>query len=158
MLPDELVHISPIGHIPKDGQTRRFHLIVDLSSPIGACVKYGIDPELCSLSYLSVNEAVAWVRQCGPWALMAKLDLKAAYRKVPVHPNDQPLLGMAWRGWTFCDSPSVWFQIGPEAVHGRCSVRGLDDFFWFEGSSPNCSNALSITVPLCGRLGLPVAL
>lgn len=74
-LPEESVHISPIGLIPKGGQTGKFRLIVDLSSPQGGSVNDGIDPKLCSLSYSSVDEAVARVRQCGPGALMAKLDL-----------------------------------------------------------------------------------
>ena len=39
----------------------------------------------------------------GPGALMAKLDLKSAYRMVSVHPNDQPLLCIQWRGVTYCD-------------------------------------------------------
>ena len=94
-LPEESVHISPIGLIPKSGQTGKFRLIVDLSSPQGASVNNGIDPELCLLCYSSVDEAVARVRQCGPGALMVKLDLQSAYRKVPVHLDDQPLLGMA---------------------------------------------------------------
>ena len=65
--PGETVHVSPIGLIPKGGQP-------GLSSPHGASVNNGIDPDLCSLTYSSVNEAVREVRQCGPGALMAKLD------------------------------------------------------------------------------------
>ena len=54
-LPEESVHISPIGLIPKGGQTGKFRLIVDLSSSQGASVNDGIDPKLCSLSYSSVE-------------------------------------------------------------------------------------------------------
>ena len=34
--------------------------------------------------------------QAGRGALMAKFDLKSAYRQVPVHPHDRKLLGMEW--------------------------------------------------------------
>ena len=34
---------------------------------------------------------------------MAKLDLERAYRIVPVHPDDHPLLGMAWKGCWYMD-------------------------------------------------------
>ena len=34
----------------------------------------------------------------------AKLDIKAAYRNVPVHPGDRHLLGMQWQGRTFIDT------------------------------------------------------
>ena len=172
-LPEELVHISPIGLIPKGGQTGKFRLIVDLSSPQGASVNDGIDPKLCSLSYSSVDEAVAQVRQCGPGALMAKLNLQSAYWKVPVHPDDQPLLGMARRGQTFCDralpfglrSAQKLFTAVADGLSWALHCEGianllhyLDDFFfWLEASSSDCANALSIAVPLCGRLGLPVA-
>ena len=40
----------------------------------------GIDPSLCSLKYASVDEAVEVIRRWGPGTLLAKLDLKAAYR------------------------------------------------------------------------------
>ena len=62
----ETVHVSPIGLFPKGGQPEKFRLIVDLSSPLGASVNDGINPDLCSLSYSSIDEAVRGVWQCGP--------------------------------------------------------------------------------------------
>ena len=171
--PGETIHISPIGLIPKGGQPGKFRLIVDLSSPRGASVNDGIDPELCSLSYSSVDEAVRRVQQSGPWALMAKLDLKLAYQRAPVHPDDQPLLGMSWEGRTFCDRALPFglrsaLKLFTAVVDGlswalQCEgivnlIHYLDDFFfWSEEGSPNCARALSTAVPLCHRLGLPVA-
>ena len=35
---------------------------------------------------------------------MAKLDLQHAYRIVPVHPDDRPLLGMFWRNDIYLDN------------------------------------------------------
>ena len=35
---------------------------------------------------------------------MAKADIKAAYRRVPVHPDDRLLLGMKWKGECFVDA------------------------------------------------------
>ena len=67
---------------------------MDLSSPEGASVNDGISRKWCSLSYLSADEVVHTVVRLGRGALMAKSDLKAAYRNVPVHPDDHWLLGM----------------------------------------------------------------
>ena len=39
----------------------------------------------------------------GAGALMAKFDMEAAYRMVPVHPEDRWLLGMLWKGKLFVD-------------------------------------------------------
>ena len=36
--------------------------------------------------------------------MLAKLDLKEAYRMVPVHPQDRVLLGMHWKGETYVDA------------------------------------------------------
>jgi len=58
----------------------------------------GIEPELCSLSYSSIDEAVRPIREKGTGAQLAKLDLESAYRMIPVHPDDRLLLGMEWKG------------------------------------------------------------
>ena len=52
------LQISPFGVIPK-GQTGKWRLIVDLSSPHGSSVNDGIDSELCSLSYVSVEDVAS---------------------------------------------------------------------------------------------------
>ena len=52
------LHISPFGVIPKGHQTGKWRLIVDLSSPHGESVNDGIDQELCTLSYISVDDIV----------------------------------------------------------------------------------------------------
>ena len=36
-------------------------------------------------------------------ALLAKSDLSNTYRMIPVHPDDQPLLGVAWQGRVYMD-------------------------------------------------------
>ena len=48
-------------------------------------------------------DAARRVVECGQGALLAKLDLKLAYRMVPVHPDDSPLLGITWKGSTYID-------------------------------------------------------
>ena len=66
---------------------------MDLSSPEGASVNDGISSALTSIQYASIDDAVQTIHRLGNGTLMAKLDLKAAYRSVPVHPDDRPLLG-----------------------------------------------------------------
>ena len=67
---------------------------MDLSSPDKASVNDGISQELCSLSYVSVDDAVWLVLELGPGSLLAKLDIQSAHRIVPVHPADRWLLGI----------------------------------------------------------------
>ena len=83
----EGVHVSPFGVIPKGRQTGKWRLIVDLSSPRGGSVNEGISSELCSLSYIAVDDVAEMVLQLGRGAKLAKFDLAKAYRMVPVHPD-----------------------------------------------------------------------
>jgi hypothetical protein len=92
-----------MGLVPKSGQPGKFRLIVDLSSPAGCSVNDGISEELCSLKYASVDDAVAIIQSMGYNTELAKLDLKEAYRIVPVHPQDYHLLGISWRGQVYLD-------------------------------------------------------
>ena len=66
------VHVSPFGVIPKS-EPGKWRLILDLSSPDGGSVNDGISKELCSLSYMSIDDVAARVVGLGRGALMAKL-------------------------------------------------------------------------------------
>ena len=57
----------------------------------------------CSLQYAPVDDAVAIITQLGRGTRLVKLDMSNAYRVVPIHPDDQPLLGIQWQGNTFFD-------------------------------------------------------
>ena len=80
---------------------------------------------------------------------------------------------MAYGGRTFCDralpfglrsAPKLFTAVADGLLWAlHCEgianlLHYLDDFFfWSEAGSSDCASALSIAVPLCGRLGLPVA-
>ena len=97
-------HINRFGVIPKPHQPGKWRLIVDLSYPEGGSVNAGIDPNLCSLTYKSVDDAVHIIARKGRGTLLAKLDLESAYRMVPVHPDDRHLLGMEWEDSLYIDT------------------------------------------------------
>ena len=92
------VHTSTLGLIPKAHQANKRRLIVDFSCPSGNSVKDGIAVELSSIQYTSVDRAVDIIRCLGRGAELVKIDLKDAYRLLPVHTQDQHLLGVAWEG------------------------------------------------------------
>ena len=68
------IQVSRFGVIPK-GSSGKWRLIVDLLSPEGHSVNDGIDGELCSLKYVTVDGAVAAVKQIGLGAQLAKIDI-----------------------------------------------------------------------------------
>ena len=100
---EQTVHISPLGLVPKAHQINKWRMICNLSASEGHSINDGIPAGLCSLQYASVHDAVHIIRALGRDAQLIKLDLKDAYRMVPVHPADYPLLGIRWQGCTYID-------------------------------------------------------
>ena len=82
------LQVSPFGVIPKCHAPNKWRLIVDLSSPTGSSVNDGISKELCSLSYVSVDTIAKQIVSLGRGAMIAKMDVRSAYRLIPVHPCD----------------------------------------------------------------------
>ena len=79
---------------PKKHQPGKWRLITDLSFPEGASVIDAIDPALCSLEYTSVEQVAEAALKLGSGSLLAKIDIKHAYRLIPVNPLDRHMLGM----------------------------------------------------------------
>ena len=74
------LHINRFGAIPKKYQQGKSRcLITDLSFPEGASVNDAINPALCYLSYVTLDEVAAAAMQLGQGALLAKIDTKLAY-------------------------------------------------------------------------------
>ena len=48
--------------------------------------------------YITVDTVVKKLASWGPGALMAKVDVEAAYRLIPVHPEHRHLLAVQWKG------------------------------------------------------------
>ena len=170
-----VVHLSRFGVIPKKHQPGKWRLIVDLSSPTGASVNDFIDPSLCSLKYASVDDAAEFVFRSGRETQMAKLDIKSAYRNVPIHPHDRFLLGMQWQGEMLIDTclpfglrsaPKIfnaladafeWIITDQGASRVEFVLHYLDDFLFIGSPHGNtCQESLSLALRLCQELGLPV--
>ena len=172
---DTLPHlqISPIGIIPKRNRPKKWRLIVDLSSPDGQSVNDGMDRAQCSIKYASIDDVVQLIRGLGEGSLLAKLDLKDAYRIVPVHPDDRPLLGMRWRESLYVDTvlpfglrsaPKIFSALADGMIwimHLQGvdpSIHYLDDFLLFgPPASSACAESLATALSVCDRLGVPIA-
>ncbi len=169
----EGVHVSRFGVIPKPHQPGKWRLIVDLSYPKGRSVNDGIDPALCSLVYASIDDAANRILHLGRGTLLAKLDIASAYRIVPVHPDDRPLLGMTWKKERFVDTALAFgLRSAPKIFNALAdgllwvfyedgvtsALHYLDDFLFL--GSPNggqCASALTHAMEACQQLGMPLA-
>ena len=167
------VHVSPLGLVPKPHQPNKYRLIVDLSCPDGRSVNDGISSETCSLQYASLDDAVAMIRLMGRGTKLVKVDLKDAYRIIPVHPSDYSVLGIAWKGKTYIDralpfglrsAPKIfsavadfiaWALYQQGVAH---QLHYLDDFLFL--GAPNteeASRVLETVTKVLHMLGIPIA-
>ena len=98
--------INSIGVVPK--KTGGFRMITDLSRPAEG-VNHAINKDEFSLQYAGVDHAIAILKRIGPLAYMCKLDIKDAFRLIPVRREDWPLLGYQWgKDLFFPYSASLW--------------------------------------------------
>ncbi len=168
----ECIQCSPFGVIPKRGKPGRWRLIVNLSAPEGHSTNDGIDSELSSVAYTSVDDVIRRVLEVGSGALIAKADVKAAYRNVPVHPRDRWLLGMKWEGVTYVDgtlpfglrsAPLLFTAVG-DAIEWIATRKGaswlrhyIDDFVAVGSKGTNeCAEAMTAFKETCQWLGMPL--
>jgi hypothetical protein len=114
------------------------------------------------------------VRAIGTGAKLAKIDVKAAFRCVPVHPSDRWLLGMKWCNSFYADlalpfglksSPGIWERYATltEWILRRAGVAFIvhyvDDFLvGGSADSDQCAEAVAIIVREFKRLGIPLSL
>ena len=63
----------------------------------------GISKALCSLSSVTVENAVEAVVEKWQGSRLAKVDICNAYRVLPIHPDDRWLLGMRWEEALYVD-------------------------------------------------------
>ncbi len=95
------IQVNRFGVIPKGHNTGKWRLITDVSHPPGQSINDGINPDLCSLSYTTVD-TVAWkIAATGAGSLLAKINIESAYRLIPVHRDDRPLQAVSWEGQIF---------------------------------------------------------
>ena len=106
--------------------------------------------------------------------MLAKLDIKSAYRIVLVHPEDRPLPAMRWRNRIFIDktlpfglrSAPIIFSTVVDAIQWIVRQKGvtlishyLDDFTILgKAGTTECAASMSQLKETCTDLGVPITL
>ena len=115
-------------------------------------------------------DVLKWARA---GCFMAKTDVKSAFRIIPIHPNDYPLLAMKWENLHYfdrclpmgCSSSCALFEAFRTALEWlalhRLGASGvlhiLDDFLFIAESEEKCQADLNSFLNLCEYLGVPMA-
>lgn len=166
-----LKNVSPIFAIPKSNGSVR--IIQDCNKPVGRSINDHSSTDY-KVKYQTVNDAV---ESLTPGCFMSKIDLKAAYRSVPIHPKDFWFTGIKH---TFIGdkkptylyntrliqgaklSPMIFHRLS-QAVKRYCQTIGintvvyLDDFLVI---ADNYKDALSVqhrVIHILRRLGFDIA-
>ena len=165
--------VSPIGLVPKK-DPGEFRLIHHLSYPKGDSVNDHINPDLCSVQYMKFDEAISMVQRLGKGALLAKADIKSAFRLLPVSKPDFKLLGFEFEGSFYfdkalpfgCSISCATFEsfacFLQWAVQTNCTSgeieHYLDDFiFGGERNTDQCKLMMESFFQTSSDFGIPLA-
>ena len=164
--------ISALGAVlKKAGGVRIIH---DASRPEGQSLNSFASIEN-KLTFETIANAEMMIQ---PGWYMAKLDLKAAYRSVLLHPSQYHLTGLKWTfsghksGTYLVDtrlpfgarfSPGIFHNL-TQAVKVIMAAKGfkglvvyLDDFLVIEPTKERCAESLSTLIQLVRKLGFSIA-
>jgi len=137
--PSPLLCVSPLGTTPKKNTTK-LRIIHHLSYP-----RSGSRPSVNSLigdlecKLLKFDDTLKAVAKAGRGCLLAKFDIKDAFKLIPVRPNLQLALGMFIFGYYFVErvlpfglksAPAIfeWFSSAIEAI---IKFKGINTFFHY---------------------------
>ena len=163
---------SPIGIVPKKAPNE-FRLIHHLSYPKGSSVNDSIPDECSSVHYATISDAIHILKQLGAGCFLAKTDIKSAFRIIPVHQLEYPLLGIKWANEYYFDrclamglkSSCAIFEkfssslewLAMQHLHVSAVLHILDDFLFIAPSKVKCSEDLHKFLDMCNFLGVPIA-
>lgn len=165
--------ISPLGIVPKK-EPMAFRLIHHLSFPRGGSLNDDIDPSLSSVSYSTFEDAVRIIKGFGKGALMAKADIKSAFRLLPISPLSFNSLGFCFDDFYFfdmclpmgCSLSCSYFESFASFIQWVVSFESgldsvlhyLDDFLFIgPAGSPLCSCLLKLFMAITEYFGIPLA-
>ena len=166
--------ISPIGVVPKN--VTDFRIIHDLSYPQKSTksLNDAIFKDRVSCSYPSTKYVTKIVQNCGPSAFVWKIDLKSAYRQIPLHSSEATFLGLSWREKFYfdcalpfgCRSSPALFSMVMIALMWAISdqnpnIRGhvdnyLDDIFGVAGTEDEANQFFHHVIKVVEALGIKI--
>ena len=118
---------SGVGVVPK--KDVGWSLINHLSAPTDNSINDFIDPGDFSLQYATIDDAIKICHILGQGALMAKVNLKNAFRLCPVRQEDWHLLSIHWHDKYFVDK-CLPFGLRPTPYLFNMVADALEWILW----------------------------
>lgn len=169
--------VSPLS-IREKKQKGTYRLIHDLSYPYDAnAVNAGIPKESASVRYQNLNMAIKNIidiKDKHQKVYMAKIDIKSAFRLIPIDPQQYHLFGMKWQGVYYFDKflamgnsqSCAIFESFSDALQwifvnkycpGAMCIKYLDDFLFQTPDRESCMRSLENFKAMCYSLQVPIA-
>ena len=165
--------VSPLGLRPKK-TPGEFRVIHHLSYPHGSSINDGIPREHASVHYASITQAIRLIIIMGKGSLLSKSDIQSAFRIIPIHPADYPLLGFKWDNKYYFDkclpmgasSSCAIFEAFSSALQWIVEnylpdtrvLHVLDDFLFVSPTISEGQSALRIFLRICKDIGVPISM
>ena len=133
-------------------------------------VNDGIDSHKFTLHYITVDQVIHMVSRLSRGALIAKFNVEAAYRNIPVQPADRFLLGMKWRDsynvdltlpFGLCPAPYIFNTVADMVEWILMHSYQISDLLHYLGdfitagppASTQCARSLSTVLVNCIMAG-----
>ena len=150
-----------------------WRVIYHLSAPHGSSINDHIDPSRFSLHYYTIDAAISIINGLGPGTLMGKLDLKNAFRLIPVRREDWHQLGIHWQDQWYLgkclpfglrSSPALFTQLAVALewiVHNNYAVTHiihyLNNFFTADPLAQTCARTAWMPWPRHVQLSMSLS-
>ncbi len=166
--------ISPLGLIPKK-EKGTFRMIFHLSHPKkGHSINFGINKEVCSVTYASFDDALKIIQRAGIGCEIAKSDIKSSFDLLSLAPSEFRLTGFQFEGNIYfqkvlpqgCSISCKYFEEFATFIQWRVQIESglnsishfLDDYIMVGSrNTNNCQKLISTFNSVCARLGVPIA-
>ena len=165
--PSVLGFISALGAIPKP-ESQEVRLIHDRSRPKDNSLNSQIT-ESESFSYQTIHDALKHIKHK---SFLAKLDIRKAYRQVPLHPSNYRATGLSWQlklkehlefefiylydtklPFGASKAPEIFHRLSQSVIgimqrKGYTVIAYLDDFLLIEDTYERCLQGFNTLIEL----------
>lgn len=168
--------VSPVG-IAEHKYSRKKRLIVDLSSPHeNACnpsINDLISKEECKLTYVKLDDAIQIILKLGQGSWLCKVDVKDAFKQIPIHPSLWHLHGIKWNSLYYFytrlvfgsrSSPKIFDALSQALVWIAHKVYGieyilhlLDDFLTIAPPNAEPMRNMALLTHIFNKLNIPLS-
>lgn len=174
-LPFEKYRVSPLG-VAEGKYSQKKRLILDLSAPHNdnvVSVNELIDKDLCSMTYVKIDDAIKIITKYGKGTKLCKFDIQNAFKICPVLPSQWPLFCFKWEAYYYVyvrlsfgcrSSPKIFDNLSSAvcfiAEHNynvRHILHLLDDFLTIDPPNFDAERTMALMTMIFRRLNIPIA-